>query len=247
MRLVEKFGEERLFIGPQAAQVTARGFRWPALIAVTDLDSARTAIATIIAQGEGPTGDWRYAHFGRFKRVFDEYLGARSDDPEFEPARPVMAVGVRDDQGAGGHPITDPLTASVADLFNIAYEALLLILYRLLARIDETDEQSLLLADVSVSIMTKVMVPVANALSTLPVGPEMPGATAGAPFELFYEPDYLLPHHRAAWLLYGERLRGAGGLARRLAQSVDSLGEVAATLDLLADRLADGEAPTSPG
>ena len=137
-------------------------------------------------------------------------------------------------QNDGGEPlITDALTASVADLFNIAYEALLLVLYRLLARIDETDEQALILADVAVGIMTSVMTPVAGVLTTLPVGPEMPGSTAGPTFELFYQPDYLLPHHRAAWFLYAERLRAARSrppagtiraLARRGRRDLRSVG-----------------------
>jgi len=246
VRLVEKMGEERLFVGPAAAQVTDEGFRWPALIAVTDLDSARTAIETIVAQGEGPTGDWRHAHFGQFKTVLDEYLAARAADPGFEPARPVLPVGLRAGPDETERRITDPVTASVSDLFNIAYEALLLVLYRLLARIDETDEESLILADVAVGIMTEVMAPVASALGDLPIGPEEPGATAGAPFELFYEPDYLLPHHRAAWLLYGERLQVAARLARRLSESVPSLGEVADTLERLAQRLGTGGPAAAP-
>ena len=205
---------------------------------MTDLHSAQLAIETIVTQGEGLTGDWRDAHFGRFERVLDQYLSARAADPAFEPARPVAVAGLRPHQsGQDGPLITDRLTASVADLFNIAYEALLLVLYRLLARIDETDEQALLLADVAVGIMTGVMTPVAGVLTTLSVGPEMPGATAGPTFELFYQPDYLLPHHQAAWFLYAERIRGAGLFARRLAESAPPLGEVAETLDRLAARL----------
>jgi hypothetical protein len=55
--------------------------------------------------------------------------------------------------------------------------------------------------------------PLGNLLSTLPIGPEHPGATAGAPFELFYQPDYLRLHHRAAWLLFAERLDNAASFA----------------------------------
>jgi hypothetical protein len=55
---------------------------------VTDLASATAAIEAIVEQGEGPRGDWRDAHFGRFKRVLDEYLAMRAADPTFEPARP---------------------------------------------------------------------------------------------------------------------------------------------------------------
>jgi hypothetical protein len=86
--LVDKIGEERLFVGPPQAQITQANFDWPQLVPVTDLASATAAIEAIVEQGEGPRGDWRDAHFGRFKRVLDEYLAMRAADPTFEPARP---------------------------------------------------------------------------------------------------------------------------------------------------------------
>jgi hypothetical protein len=55
-----------LFVGEPLAQATPDRFRWPQLIAVTDLASARAAIDEIIEQGEGARGDWRPAHYGRF-------------------------------------------------------------------------------------------------------------------------------------------------------------------------------------
>jgi hypothetical protein len=47
----------------------------------------------------------------------------------------------------------------------------------------------------------------------MPVGPEHPGRTAGATFELFYQPDCLLPHRRAAWLIGAELLTDAAATA----------------------------------
>jgi Ferritin-like len=55
--LVEKYGEQRVFIGPPRAQATQQYFGWPELIAVTDLASACQAIETIIEEGEGAHGD----------------------------------------------------------------------------------------------------------------------------------------------------------------------------------------------
>ncbi len=230
-RLAAKLGAERLFVGPPQAQVTGALFRWPELIPVTDLASASAAIEGIVEQGEGPRGDWRQAHFGRFKAVLDEYLAMKAADPGFEPARPVVAARVRPGEGDGAGPlITDPLTAKVADLSNVIYEVLLLLLYRLLSRIDETDEEATTLANVAVGLMFQGVEPVANLLGTLPVGAELPGATAGAPFELFYQPDYLLPHREAAWLLISERLAEAAAFAERLSGPVPALGPVAAAL-----------------
>jgi len=51
--LAEKFGERNLFVGPPRAQATSTDFRWPELVAVTDLASPRRALDTILEQGEG--------------------------------------------------------------------------------------------------------------------------------------------------------------------------------------------------
>lgn len=236
--LSEKLGEERVFVGPPQAQITRTTFDWPELIAVTDLASATAAIEAIVEQGEGARGDWRDAHFGRFKRVLDEFLAFRRADSGFEPARPVIAASVRPGEGEWAGPlIEDPTTAKVADLFNVVYEVLLLVLYRLLARIDETDADVALLADVAIGLMSNGIMPLGTLLGKMPVGGANDGCTAGAPFELFYQPDYLLPHHQAAWRLFAERLEDATSFATRLSAEVAALEAIAADLDGFADRL----------
>lgn len=236
--LAGKLGEERLFVGPPQAQITQANFAWPQLVPVTDLASATAAIEAIVEQGEGPRGDWRDAHFGRFKRILDEYVAMRAEDPTFEPARPVVGARVRLGEGeADGLLIGDPLTARAADLFNVSYEVLLQVLYRLLSRIDESDAEMAVLANVAVGLMYNAVEPLGRLLTTMPVGPEQPGATAGAPFELFYQPDYLLPHHRAAWLLFAERLEEAASFADRLSEAVEPMGAVSIALTDHAQRL----------
>src|SRR5215470_6186482 len=78
-RLTAKYGERWLFTGPPRAQATEPHFRWPELIAVTDLASACRAIEEILEQGEGPRGDWRDAHFGQFVAILDEYQQMRAE------------------------------------------------------------------------------------------------------------------------------------------------------------------------
>ena len=241
--LVDKLGADRVFIGPPQAQITKANFAWPQLMPITDLASATAAIEAIVAQGEGPRGDWRQAHFGRFTGVLDEFLALRQADPAFEPARPVEAATVRPgERDNGGLLITDPVTARVADLGNVVYEVLLQVLYRLLSRIDESDAETATLADVAVGIMIDGIEPLGKVLTTLPVGPDSPGVTAGAPFELFYQPDYLLPHRRAAWLLMSERLAEAAGLAAHLSEMVPGLVPIATALFRLSDQIGTGAA-----
>src|SRR4029079_7360036 len=90
--------------------------------------------------------------------------------------------------------ITDRDTTRCADLFNVANEVLLQTLQRYFAHTEETDEQLSTLARAAVGLMVRVLRPLGGLITTLPVGDEHPGRTAGASFELFYENDYLMPH-----------------------------------------------------
>lgn len=212
--LAEKLGEDGLLLGPAQAETRGELFGWPELAPIRSIEDVCRAIETIVEMGEGSGGDWREAHFGRFLAILDEYLEMTAAQPGLEVARPVMPVLVRPpENGAPADLITDPVTARVADLCNVAYEVLLQLLYRLMSHIDETDEQIETLADVSVCMMFDVIEPLADILTTMPVGPDHPGRTAGPTFELFYQPDYLLPHRRAAWLLMAEHLDDAAVIA----------------------------------
>jgi CDGSH-type Zn-finger protein/truncated hemoglobin YjbI len=244
--LAEKFGEQWLFVGPPRAQATSANFHWPELIPVTDLASACRAVGEILEQGEGPRGHWENAHFGQFVAILDEYQQMRAANPAFDPVRPVLAVNVRPIEHGDVPLVTDPLTAQCMDLFNVAYEILLLALERYFAHTEETDDQLQVLADVTLGLMLAVIRPLGDLIPTLPAGPEYPGRTAAPSFELFYESDYLIPHRAAAWALLEERLREAQAFAGRCRagsaaerQEVTAvLAPVGAALGRLADSLA---------
>jgi hypothetical protein len=242
--LAERLGADRLFVGPPDAQATSEHFRWEELVAVTDVASANRAIDTIVEQGEGARGDWHDAHFGRLLAILDEYLAQRDADPAFEPARRVVVANVRPQvHGADIPIISDPGTTRAVDLFNVAYEVLLQLLSRYFAHSNETEEQLEVLADVSVGLMYTAVKPLGSVITTLPLGFDTPGVTAGPAFELFYEVDYLLPHREAAWVLMEERLRDAAAFARRCGlactpELMGPLAKVARALESYADRLA---------
>jgi len=213
--LAEKMGEENLFLGPVGSQTRGELFGWKELGPISGTDDAVRAIEAIVEMGEGARGDWRNAHFGRFLSVLNEYLQVRQNAPGLDVTRPVLPVLVRPPETGGeADLITDPATARVADLCNVAYEMLLHVFYRLMSHIDESADQIGILADVAVGLMTDVIGPLADILSTMPVGPEHPGRTAGVTFELFYQPDYLLPHRKAAWLVGAELLTDAAATAQ---------------------------------
>jgi hypothetical protein len=108
------------------------------------------------------------------------------------------------------------VTARCTDLFNVSYEILLQILERFFAHTEETDAQLRTLANAAITLMVGVLEPLGELITTLPVGPEHPGRTAGPSFELFYEDDDLLPHRASAWALLEERMRDASTFCRAI-------------------------------
>jgi CDGSH-type Zn-finger protein/truncated hemoglobin YjbI len=242
--LAEKFGEQNLFVGPARAQAIPDNFHWQELVVVTDLASAQKAIDTILEQGEGARGHWEHAHFGQFVQILQEYEDMLDANPAFEPVRPVIFATVRRcDQDDTVPQIGERVTSRVGDLFNVSYEILLQIFERYFAHTEETDQQLQTLADATVALMIRVLRPLGNLITTLPVGPDLPGINAGPSFELFYENDYLMPHREAAWALLEERIREAAsfcGLIREIATArvASELAPVEEALSDVADSLA---------
>jgi hypothetical protein len=243
--LAEKMGEDQLFVVPASDQVGGELFGWSQLRPITCVDDVVRAIETIVEQGEGPRGDWRNAHFGRFVGVLDEFLAMRAANPEAEFARPVLPALVRPpENGEPAELITDRTSAAVADLGNVAYEVLLLLLHRLLSRVDENNDQMKVLSQVAVGLMIDVIEPLGEVLTTLPVGREHPGRTAGPSFELFFQSDYLLPHRTAAWRIMAEHLDDAADLMEAYATAEQRLNPVAEALRRQAGVLRSNAAPS---
>jgi Ferritin-like len=201
----DKLGEGQLFMGPGVSPgPTKATFRWPDLGPITDLEGANRALERIVEQGEGATGDWATAHYGRFLTMLSDYLAMRNEDPDFEPAYPVVAAGMRGVEGIEPDVyITDPTTGGCSDLFNAVYVLLLQMIARYFAFGHETPEQRKVLAHAAVGLMFQAIKPLGLLLVRLPVGPDHPDVTAGANFQLPYRASFLLPHRRSAWLRFG--------------------------------------------
>lgn len=240
--------EAELFIGPPEAQADPSALDFGGeMRRVTDVASACAAIEMIVEQGEAPSQSHPDAHFSVFDRIrveFEEAVDeARREGRTFVPVRPVTANPMTRfyDDTSGGTLIADATTHTVADLFNVAYDTMLLVLLRFFAHTDETDEERALLGRAALRAMAIVLRPLGEALAKLPMGtPSAPGATAGPGFG--YNRDvHLLPHKRSAWVFFGERLRDLAVRAAKLHAQPGmppEIGEAAAALEDLALRFA---------
>lgn len=216
--------EDELFIGPPEAQANARyiGFE-NKLYPVIGRQSALDAIQMVIEQGEAPTTAHPDAHFWVFRSIWREYREAleraNKSGVEFNPVRPVVSNPMTRfyDDTTGGTLISDPLTHQVADLFNGAYDTMLLMMLRFFAHTDETEAELEKLGRATLHLMTNVTRPLGEALAKMPAGhdPRLEGKTAGPGFG--YNRDiHLLPHKRSAWVFFGERLHELAAISTRL-------------------------------
>ena len=217
--LSARLGEPALFVGSPRAQATPELFRWPQLVAVSDLESALAAVEEIIEQGEGAQGDWNEAHYGRFLSVRQELDALRQADATFDPARPVLAAYLRQpfDIPTPRPVITDPQARQVAELAGLAYELTLHVLLRFFTHTDETDAQLGTLVAAALALMAKVLRPLGTELTTLPVGPSHPGRTAGFAFEMYYVMGNMTPHREPSWALLAERAQILAHRCRQVA------------------------------
>ena len=217
--LVEKKGEDGVFIGGGAPQATEDSFGLQGLEEVTDLSSAKRAIEGIVEMGEGARGDWSRSHFGRFLNVFKEFKEVKARDPAFAPTRPVVAAYARQPLSTEEVPlIGDRFTAGVSDLFNAGYALAIQVLSRYYVHERSAEGELAALADAAVGLMTRVVKTLGVALTSLPVGPKLPGVCAGPTFELQAR-EYLIPRGEQAFVVMRERMVELAGDAGLLSEA----------------------------
>ena len=220
--LVSKYGEDGVFIGGMHSQATEARFGLPSLFEVKDLESATRAVEGIVEMGEGARGDWTNAHFGMFLGIFKEFMEAKAQNPGFRPTKPVVAAYSRPPSGVENATlITDGFTSKIADLFNAGYSLAVQALSRYYVHEHDREAELQALADAAVGTMSRVIEPLGVALTALPIGPRLPGLTAGASFELQHR-EYLLPHREQAFMVLQERAVELSEHAARLSKSSPS-------------------------
>jgi hypothetical protein len=174
-----------LFDGQPANQVDRRSVQFSDLVSVRDTASALRAIEMITQQGEGTQVDRLDCHYGIFLGILNDFrTELASGGTGFQPVRPVMENPVADSSrgyGAAAHPIKDPLTRQVAELFDAVYFLMLQALaFAFTPAIDAA--ASARSAGAAIELMTTVIRPIGDALASLPAG--VGNLTAGPAFGL---------------------------------------------------------------
>ena len=234
----EAFAEldtSELFIGPPDGQITPGDLNlsFPQfgseggvfdvfLLPVTDRASAITAIDLIIEEGEGEAGeaDDPDSHYGRLLKILADYQALVNDDPGFNPTRAVVSNPhlFEHPDMHGGTQITNADARAVMDMFNMAYETLLLLLLRFFARTDENVAEIGALRYTLFPMMTMVLRPLAETITAMPAFDDEDEQRAGPSFET-YRTLSLLPHKQSAWIYLTERIHRLRDRAEELSQN----------------------------
>lgn len=204
--LVERMGEENVFIGPPPKAAVARFFETSGWEPITGLEPTIRNIEHVVEQGEGDSHDNPDSHYARFNHILDEYLAFCETHPGFQPAYPMLENPfARTPPEASGpvNLIDNERAIRVSDLFNEAYVSMLHLLARFFVMTDETDEEADILSNTAIETMAGTLVPLGELLARLPAGPSYPGRTAGPSFVV--RTLHPLPYKDAAWRLLRER------------------------------------------
>ncbi len=204
---------EELYIGPPEAQANPRLLNLSnPLIVVVDKASACAAIDRMVGTGEGATPSDVDAGSAVCDTIRSEYAAAVADVQQTGiPFEPVRSVGSNprtrlSQETAGSTRLVDPLTVGVADLFNGAYDTMLLMLRRFFAHTEETDADLEHLARAALRLMNSVIRPLGEALTKmLADSASLPDRCAGPPFGDSGDVPELL-HQPSAWAWIDERL-----------------------------------------
>lgn len=251
----ESIPAEELFIGSAKAQVNPYFLNMGGpLVGVVDQASARSALVTITGIGNEAAATDPGAHTRTCEEIRAEYAAAIADAQQqnltFEPVRPVGKNPRTHLQApvADGTRIVEPLTVAVADLFNDAYDTMVLLLLRFFTHIEEENANLEQLALAMRRLMDSVVRPLGEALTHMPAdNAAQPGICAGPTFgDRSNGTMSDLVHRDAAQILLDERLWHMATTATTLTLTPGlptEVQEAAAALQDLACQFAPADGP----
>jgi CDGSH-type Zn-finger protein/uncharacterized Fe-S cluster protein YjdI len=222
-RLVEQYGEAKVFVGHGEAQVGAAEFGLPGLFKINTLADARRAIEEIVTQGEGAPAHNDASHYSRFAAIGAEYDRLKAARPGFQPSRPVVENPALDNprERQELNVICDPRTSKVVDLGNALYALMMRTFAQVFSPAPLPRPLRVGLAAATTELMY-AMSAVGEAVTQLPVGPAHPGRTAGLTFALPMSSGQLV--QRCAAQILSERVAELAGAATKLEASVPLMG-----------------------
>lgn len=221
-RLTANLGEDALFVGDPARQVSPAISRLPGIFAVKCLKTALAAIDAIVIQGEGAPQASEASHFARFLAIREDYRRLLGANPDFQPARPaahnpLMRKRVADAQRTW---ISASPAAEMLDVVNAAYNHMLRLLKQVFAETRGPDAQRVF-AQASTDLMVAIT-PIASSLTTFPAQASDPSCTAGMSFATL-RAGAPLPVGPATDLILIERMEEIAAASAALVAAVPAL------------------------
>ena len=235
VRLADRIGEDKLFIGHGEAQMTSAEFPLPGLFRVTGVESALKAIEEIVHQGEGAPAHREDSHYARFDAIRREYAELKAARPEFEAAHPAAVNPVLTEIADEEHAtrVSKRLARRVVDLGNSVYGLMLHTLAQVCSPVPLPAGLRQGLSETSCELMRYATV-VGEAAVRLPICDRHPGTSAGLSFALPRSFGQLVQANAAQIL--AERAAELAAAARAI-DAEQALPGVAAGLSGLAERL----------
>jgi hypothetical protein len=234
---IEESDEATLFIGsPQRQETSDWKNPWFHLERVKDAHSALRAISRIISEGEGTPVGAPESHYGRFRRIRDDW-GRVPAARLIKPVAPNPYLRHPAPQGDASTALTDPGSLALADLFNRLYFSMVLMLELLYAFTPELADVRGGLRNQIRRTMSGLLRPLAEVLTDLPAGDGR--HHAGPPFELPHHGFHLADDAQSALVVVSERLGEDAERARTLVEGpLAARPELAGNVELLASGVA---------
>jgi hypothetical protein len=244
--LAARIGEDALFCGDRALQMSPAeaGVRGAHVVGCSK--TALEALAVIVTDGEGAPDDNANSHFSRFVKIRDEHRALLAKNPDFEPAHPAAVNPAlrRPPTPAGRVWIEDPETAAVADLANAVYETLVRLLGHSYS-LPSPDPEKGFSVRTAIGLM-RALTLLAESVARRPAGPAHPDVNGGVSFVALRDAAPL-PAGQSTRRLLTERLQELSAAAAALDQIDPRLSHAAGILQSLSQRADEALAgPSSP-
>jgi CDGSH-type Zn-finger protein/uncharacterized Fe-S cluster protein YjdI len=225
--LVERIGEDAVFCGDPALQLSRADVPMEWAKTVSCLDTAIAAFDAIVEQGEGALTPTKDSHFQRFVEIRNEFAALKAANPNFKPAWPAAVNPVQRPpvRASGRVWIEDEHAAQTVDIANAAY-ALMLRLMAYAYVVPRPSPEKALAVDLSLGLM-RAMTHLAEHAARLPAGPSNPDCNAGMSFVALRDAAPL-PLGPAARRFFVERLSELSEAAARLNIAAGDTKRVAA-------------------